>query len=970
MLSLRNIVRKIILLSATVLFMNASGQTASLSPSLEKMLNENNDNDSVVSVVVFLEDDNGSKKAGKAASMSTLSFRARHQKVIEILRTEHLSVTASLKSNIEIIYHAANIKEFWIAPAMALDIPISKIGKLSMLPGIASIIEDAPIELIEPVETKPVTAKAGLARDHLTSLNIPTLWSRGLTGRGRLVCSFDTGVEGSHRALFSKWRVNQTTAAAAWFAPSSSETFPFDASSGHGTHTMGLMVGSYEADSFGVAPDAEWISAAVIDQGQTLSKTISDILAAFQWAVDPDGDPSTVDDMPDVILNSWGVPTTIFEPCDATFAQAIDNVEAAGIVTIFAAGNEGPNPKSLRLPANSAISPLNTIAVGAIDDATNVIADFSSRGPSSCDDSKIKPELVAPGVSVYSCTKGGGYILKSGTSMAAPLIAGLVTLLRQYNPEATVDEIKNAIIQSARDLGAIGEDNTYGYGLPDAEAALSFMPPPPFPQISIANQIIGGDGYADLGENFNFYVEFEYVSGYTQYLEVYLDCYEEGVEVINDYALFILDQKSRYSTNATPYVIRFDEPLINGQMIPFVMRVYMPSDTICDTIDLQIMVGHEFDGNMVTHTTSQIELSVTDEAQYGMGAASVYPVGGDGFRYRDSDNLLYEAGIIVGRNPLQLSSSIRDSLGDAYNSDFTPSEPLATVYPDFDGGFKSTTVMTDTQSGIMIPITVSQSISSYNDPGDESFLIFRYTLINNSNGNISGLYFGFVVDFDLGATGDRLGLDTNDNLLYQTGDQKAIGILPLSELNGYLSVENDQNKSGFTAQQKYDFISQAGIDINDSLTGDYLTIVSFGPFYMAPYTSKEISLALIAGEDLAALQLSAGRAFDRFNSSTSVEDDVVILPHEFELFQNYPNPFNPSTTISFNLDRAAFIKLTVHNILGQEIITLSEGIVSPGHYDFEWDGTDKFGVGVASGVYFYRLQNDVTSQTRKMLLLK
>ncbi len=969
MLSFRTIIQRVLPLAAVFVFITATGRAASLSPSLDKMLTDRPYSDSIVSVVVFLENESGSMKAGKAASMSGLSFRAKHEKVIEILQTENQSATASLKKNIEKIYQNANIREFWIAPAMALNIPISKISELSSLPGIASVVEDAPVELIEPVESKPITAKAGTVHSHLTSLNIPALWSRGLTGRGRLVCSFDTGVEGSHPALYSKWRGNYAASSAAWFAPSSSETFPFDAS-GHGTHTMGLMVGSYGVDSFGVAPDAEWMTAAVIDQGQTLSRTISDILAAFQWAVDPDGNPATVDDMPDVILNSWGVPTSIFEPCNATFDQAIDNVEAAGIVTIFAAGNEGPNPKSLRLPANRAASPLNTIAVGAINDATDIIADFSSRGPSSCDESKIKPELVAPGVGIYSCAKGGGFILKSGTSMAAPLIAGMVALLRQYNPEATVEEIKTAIIESARDLGLPGEDNTYGYGLPDAEAALSFMPPPPFPQLSISNQIIGGDGFADLGENFDFYVEFEHISGYTQNLEAYLDCDVEGVEIINNYALYILDEKSQYSTNANPYVIRFDEPLVNGQMIPFTMRLYLPWDTIGDTIDLQIMAGRAFDGNIVTHTTSQIDFSVTDRAQYGMGTGSIYPVGGDGFRYEGSDNLLHEAGIIVGRNSLQISSSIRDSLGQAYNSEFRPSQPLTTIYPDFDGGFKSTTVMTDTQSGIMIPITVSQSISSYNDPGDENFLIFRYTLINNSNSNISGLYFGFVTDFDLSAAGDQLGMDTKDNLLYQTGGPNAIGILPLCDYNGYLSVVNDTDKSGFTAQQKYNFISLPGNNINDSLAGDYMTVVSFGPYYIPPYSSKDIALALIAGENIEALQLSTKRVFDRFNSSTAVDDDILILPGQFELFQNYPNPFNPSTKISFNLDRAAFVKLTVHNILGREITTLSEGFMSPGHYDFEWDGTDKFGKGVASGVYFYKLQNDVTSQTKKMLLLK
>jgi len=970
MLNFQNIIRKAFAAAVLLIFIVTAAGAVSMSPSLEKKLAENAGSDPIVSVVVFLDGESGGIKAGKAASMPNKSFRDRHESVINTLQSENIPATAILKRSIENIYSDSDIKEFWITPAVALEIPLSKIDELSALPGVKSVIEDAELELIEPVESLPTTAKVSETRSHLTSLNIPELWSRGLTGSGRLVCSFDTGVEGDHPALFDKWRGNETSASAAWFAPSSSETFPFDVT-GHGTHTMGLMVGSNATDTFGVAPDATWMTAAVIDQGQSLSRTISDILAAFQWAVDPDGNPATVDDMPDVILNSWGVPTSIFEPCDATFDDAIDNVEAAGIVTIFAAGNEGPSAESLRLPANRATSPLNTIAVGAVDDATNVVANFSSRGPSSCDDTQIKPELVAPGVAVYSCTKGGGYLLKSGTSMAAPLIAGMVALLRQYNPEATVDEIKTAIIQSAQDLGPYGEDNAYGYGLPDAAVALDYMPAPPFPQLSISDQFISGDGYADLGESFNLFIELEYVSGYTQSLDGYLDCYDPNVEIINDYALFLLDQKSRFSTNSSPYVIRFDEPLINGQMIPFVMRLYVPFDTVGDTINLQVMVGRDFDGNLVTHATSRLEFSVTDRAQYGMGSHSIYSIGGDGFKIDGSDNLLYEAGIIVGRNSLQVSSSIRDSLGDGFYSEFSPTEPLSTVYPDFDGGFKSTTVMSDTQYGITIPITVSQSISSYGENGDDNFLIFRYTLTNNTIGNLSGIYFGFVTDFDLDSLGDRLGIEDKDNFLYQTGDNKAIGILPLSASSGYLSITNDAEKSGFTAQERYDFISREGVYIDDSLTGDYMTVVSFGPYYLPPNSTQEITLAVIAGDNLETLQESVTRVYARYNASTAVDDETsVVLPGQFELHQNYPNPFNPTTTISFSIERASYVRLTIHNILGREITTLTEGLMSPGSYNFEWDGTDKFGRGVASGVYFYRLQNEVTGLTRKMLLLK
>ncbi|UCD18362.1 MAG: S8 family serine peptidase, partial [Candidatus Zixiibacteriota bacterium] len=390
------IIKRILALLAGAIFCACIAESAVLSPSLEGLVGAGSQYDTLISIVVFAEDSTGHSQARKAASAPAMTLKARHERVIKILKSNNSLALQSLKNRLCTIYPGAELKEFWIAPAVALELPASRLADVLDLPGVASVIDNAPIELIEPVEMELSPQQVSMVRTHLTALNVPALWSKGLTGRGRLVCNFDTGVEGTHPALSGKWRGNVAANSAAWFAPSSSNTMPFDVT-GHGTHTMGLMVGSVELDTFGVAPGAEWIGAAVIDQGQTLSRTFSDILAAFEWAVDPDGDPATIDDVPDVILNSWGAPTSILEPCDGTFNQAIDNVEAAGIVTVFAAGNEGPNPQSLRLPANRATTPLNTLAVGAVDHTTNIIATFSSRGPSSCNTSEIKPEVVAPG---------------------------------------------------------------------------------------------------------------------------------------------------------------------------------------------------------------------------------------------------------------------------------------------------------------------------------------------------------------------------------------------------------------------------------------------------------------------------------------------------------------------------------------------------------------------------------------------
>ena len=967
--SQRRLIRLIGLLISLSLLVSAAS-AARLSPSLEHNLASlESKSDTLISLVIFAESNHMSSKNACLESISPATLKEIHNRVIEKLQNDSRVELDNIVHQILRIDPSLQIRRFWIAPAIALDISASKLRQLLTIPGIAAIYEDAELELIKPVNEMPAVAKTTNVADHLISLNIPALWARGLTGRGRLVCSFDTGVEGIHPALFPKWRGRHTSTSAAWFAPASDDTFPVDRT-GHGTHTMGLMVGSTPTDSFGVAPGAEWISAAVIDQGQTLNKTLSDILAAFEWAVDPDDNPATVHDMPDVILNSWGVPTSIMEPCDPTFDQVIDNVEAAGVVTIFAAGNEGPDPQSIRIPANRATSSLNSFSVGAIDGATNLIAGFSSRGPSSCNNAHKKPEVVAPGVAIYSSAKGGGYTLKSGTSMSAPLIAGLVALLRQYNPDATVNEIKTAIMNSAYDLGEPGEDNNYGYGLPDAELALMNMPALIFPPLEITGKIIGGDGIADPGEQFDLFLGLETLYGSVDSLTAYLECQDPQVVIINDRADFIFFEKNSQAVNYDPYVIAFDSSLTNGTYVPFALEIRFPHNMGRDTLFLDLMIGKALKGSIITHITPKAEFTVSDFGQYGFGINSIFPANGVGFKFNGSSNLLYESGIIIGRNGLQLSSSVRDSNACAGEPDFCPIHKLSTVYPDELGGLSSQSRFVDNDAEIPIPITISQTVSSFDSPGDDGYFIFKFHLVNNLNENLNGLYFGFLNDFDLDSLGDGLELESDYNMLCQSGGGYEIGIMPLVQFNGLISIENYPLKIGLSKTEKFTYLSMPEVNINDSLRSDFMSLLTFGPFNFAPFDSIEIALAVVAGMNRSELLWHAERALNKFYGPTDVDDDPAIMPGDFALYQNFPNPFNPSTVISFQVFERSSIRLDIMNILGERVALLMEEIVSPGHHSVVWQGINDEGIQVPSGVYFYRLETKSGIQTRKMLRIK
>jgi len=108
-----------------------------------------------------------------------------------------------------------------------------------------------------------------------------------------------------------------------------------------------------------------------------------------------------------------------------------------------------------------------------------------------------------------------------------------------------------------------------------------------------------------------------------------------------------------------------------------------------------------------------------------------------------------------------------------------------------------------------------------------------------------------------------------------------------------------------------------------------------------------------------------------FDTPTSVDGPAVsTLPDGLSLHQNYPNPFNPSTTIQFSLSRRSVVSVEVIDILGRKVTDLHSGELPSGDHLVEWDGRDRNGNNVASGMYFYRLQTESGSLSRKMLLLK
>lgn len=382
--------------------------------------------------------------------------RHRDNRVAVGLRSWARRSLPPLRARLEAL-GAREVKELWLVHAVAATVPVEAVSRLAGHPGVRSIRLDQVVQ--PPVTTQAVSATPEW---NVAAIGAPDLWALGHTGAGAVVAGLDTGVDAAHPDLAGRWRGGTNS----WYDPYGQHASPHDPM-GHGTQTMGLMVGgSAGGSAIGVAPDARWIAAKIFDDaGQG---TLSAVHLAFQWLLDPDGDPATLD-APDVVNASWTILGAAPGACNLEFHDDVLALEAAGIAVVFAAGNSGPAAQTSESPANNP----GGFSAGAVDAASSVAA-FSSRGPSGCDGA-IFPTLAAPGVDVWTSDLSWGgfpsYAIVSGTSFAAPHLAGAMALLAAAAPAASVAELRSALVQGALDLGPAGADDAYGYGLADAAAA-------------------------------------------------------------------------------------------------------------------------------------------------------------------------------------------------------------------------------------------------------------------------------------------------------------------------------------------------------------------------------------------------------------------------------------------------------------------------------------------------------------------
>jgi len=981
------------------LMLAGSALAGQLSSGLEAYLAEKHDGGPLKALLV-LEDQVDITSLDLELHYQRTTRAARHFRVVTELQEKARETQGPLLADLDARLGKGvdGYKSYWLINAVLVTGTEDAIRELAARNDVDIAEFDLIPELIKPTKTPVVGEKSTTAigiAPGIVSVGARRVWDElGIRGEGALIGSLDTGVDGNHPALASRWRGNYAPASECWLdVLGTNTTFPNDGNA-HGTHTTGTMTGLAPNDTIGVAPGALWIAANAINQGANPGFD-NDILDCLEFFTDPDGNPATIDDVPDVVQNSWGVNENFsgYVDCDSRWWAAIDACEAAGVALVWSAGNEGPGSQTLRSPADRATTLYNCFSVGSTQYyAPYTISGFSSRGPAgpNCGPiaNRMKPEISAPGSDIYSSVPGGGYQGGwDGTSMAGPHVAGVMALMRSANPNVDVITMKQVIMETALDRGAPGEDNDYGHGFLNAYDAV----------LAVA----GGLGYvegtitdADTGlpiEGVAVSVVDGFQSDVTEGDGAYRLTLPEGTSTISasvfgyqtaTAVVSVLEDQTTYrdleltrlasatvtgtvyaagSTpfNATPQagalVAVNDTPLPsvttdgagNFSFILPVGAAYAFQATASGLGAISQLVP--VDGDL--HLELYLSALTQDGFETGNFSALPWATNGNAVWYVQSaevhsGNHAARSGAMTHNQNSNLQVTVDCGAGGEVSFWYKVSSEANYDYLEFyvDGA------RLDRWAGEIgwaeYTTTVSGGSHTFRWNYDKDWWV--------SNGSDCAWLDDVTFPGGSAPVPMAVALPWTIELTASAGD--VIGV-PLVIMNqGAASLEGTASASGWA-----------------SLTDGYVGASAYG------YTVLEVvvdTAGLLAGYHTTPVTIVTN---DPVNPTLQVEIQLTVdgditaagdAPRAFQLVGAVPNPFNPQTTIKYVLPEAGSVRLRLYDVQGRLVRTLVDGTRAAGANEVRWDGRDNTGRSMASGTYFARLEQGSQHSVKSLVLVR
>jgi hypothetical protein len=726
----------------------------------------------------------------------------------------------------------------------------------------------------------------------------------------------------------------------------------------HGTHVAGIASASTD-NGIGVAGMGFKCKIMAVKTARDDQKDPSSNSPYIWYGYE--GIVYAADNGAKVINCSWG---------GGGFSQygqdVINYATSKGALVVAAAGNS--NSSSDFFPA----SYRNVISVAAVnfDDRK---ASYSNYGYSI--------DVSAPGTALYNTWASNTYAYLSGTSMASPLVAGIAGLVKAKYPNFTPEQVGEKIRVGCDDNYSVNSVYRYmlGKGRVNAWRALQDSINTSVRMLSYQlndNAPLGnGNEILEANEQADIKITFKNILNSTSNLTISLTSLTSGItvlngsfnagskstgEVFNNYSSPFRIQASSsigYDANVRLLLTFSDGAYSDWQIINFIAN---PSYAVLNNSTISITIGSK--GNL---------------------AFNDYPTNsqGQGFKYKNSSNLLFEGALIVGTSSTKISDVARNQSGNAQNQDFIIISPIKSFIPGTVSDLQGLSVFNDDGAGSnKIGVKVILNSYLYSSNPNTDFVILHYKFINTTATQISNFHAGLFFDWDLinNSGLDDIAMWDNTNKMGYVYNQPGttpyyVGSALLSHTNYHfraiLNAGGDGGwgiYDGFTDSEKWDAIS-SGVSKTQAGAGDVSFVVASGPFTINPNDTLNVAFVVLAGNNLSHLQSNLNYAKQKWNQIiTNVEEKLPVI-YDYKLYQNYPNPFNPTTKIKYSIKERNSVIIKLYDVIGREIAILFDGIKDAGEYEIYFDAS-RYNLG--SGIYFYEIKAGEFTSMKKMVYLR
>jgi serine protease len=660
----------------------------------------------------------------------------------------------------------------------------------------------------------------------------------------------------------------------------------------------------------------------------------------------------------DIVSCSWGATGaySLFE------MEIIDFAYKNGTLVVAACGNENSNNDIYHhFPSDYE----HVLAVGATNKTSDDKTSFSNYGTSV--------DVYAPGMNILSTTPNNGYFNLSGTSMACPLTAGLAALIKTQHPEWTVDQVREQIRVTANPIDQVNPlyEGLLGKGRINAYQAVTDFSYPAIRLIEKSFTESGGDGIIHSGDVVEVKTAFTNYLANTSNVTISLISDDENIEITEASAQIPFFNKND-TLNAT-YLFTVANNLPDGYILRFYLQI--KSTNYNDKNYFELFVNPP---QFAIHNTGIIQTAITSQGNIGWIDFQGDQSGGVGFLFNGQDHL-FEGGLLIGTGPNTVSDCIRGDDGVTQDDDFklASGEDLTIISPGQYTNEEGSAPLVDSLATSPLGISVLQKTYVDNRNDFNKFIIFRYTLTNLTDSEISNLFIGQFFDWDINTNSeDWANYDISRKMGYIYNEENnptrlfAAKLLTSTAEVSFRAIHNpDEIYDGFPNSKKWQYLS-GKVQTLSLRTIDASILIGEGPFSISPDGSIEVAFAVIGASSLDELRKSADQAQPFWNS---IEPEQPENPEKFVLYQNYPNPFNPDTWIKYEIPISGKIIIHIYNALGQKVHTLLDNEQSPGIYQIHWDGKDGSGEKVASGIYFYQLKfygDKEFNEIKKMILIR